>query len=141
MALIAFAAPARVEEKVGLAPFAVWSDLARSWFLEADFDRVENIVASMKSERALVRRIEQIAQRWDRAVVQIRRAQPDSVERRRNVTIRIELRHRWAIYSHLLHPSVRFLGRRFRPRMRSFGISPDLRNRDDFVREFSARFV
>src|SRR5215475_13074858 len=57
------------------------SSLVREITDESDALRVVYIVAAVKLFRAMLRRLEQIAQRRHRSVVQIRRAQPDAVQR------------------------------------------------------------
>src|SRR5689334_21839587 len=48
---------------------------------ESHSRRIDDVVAAPELGRALVRRVEQVAQRGHRAVVQVRAAQPDAVER------------------------------------------------------------
>ncbi len=78
---VAFAPSPGVEEEIALLHFPEGPDRTLRGLLEADFDRVVNVVAAMKSLRPFVRRIEQVAQGRDGAVVQLRCAQPDAIER------------------------------------------------------------
>ena len=54
---------------------------------EADFLLIENIVAAIKNLRTFRARIEQVAHRRNRAIMQIRRAQPDAIERHVRVAV------------------------------------------------------
>ena len=67
MPLVAIALLFGIEKKIRLPQFAIRADWSRRRFFESDFDRIENIVAAMKSLRPLVRRIEQIARCRHRA--------------------------------------------------------------------------
>ncbi len=93
MAAVAFAATARVEKKERIVRLAARTDDSWRRFRPADLHRIKDIVAAMKRDRPLLRRIKQIAQARHRAVMQVRRAQPDAVERRREVAVWVELCH------------------------------------------------
>ncbi len=81
MAAVAFAPSPGVEEKVALLHFAKRPERARGRLLETDLDRIVDIIATVKRDRPFVRWIEQVAQGRDGAVVQLRCAQPDAIER------------------------------------------------------------
>ena len=141
MPAVAFRAAAGVEEEEGLMRLAGRSDLTRGGFGEANFYWIEDVVAAVESNRSFVRRIEQIAQCGDGAVVQIRGAQPDAVERRGNVTVGVELGHGRALDAHLFHFSICFFSGDFCPGFRALGVRADFGQRDHFVGALAARFV
>ena len=53
---------------------------------KTDLHLIEHIIAAVKHCRTFARGIQQIAQRRDRAIMKIRRAQPDAIERAIGVT-------------------------------------------------------
>jgi len=73
--------------------------------------------------------------------VQVRRAQPNAIERRRKVTVRIKLGHRRPIDSHLFDAPIGFFSGGLGPGMRALGIGADLRNGNHLVRALAARLV
>ena len=54
---------------------------------EADVALIEHVVAAIERFRAALRRVQQIAQRRHRAVVKVRAAQPDPVQRMGGVAV------------------------------------------------------
>src|SRR5437763_15129876 len=81
MAGVAVAGPRRVEPRAGALGLA-------SGGHESDRDRVEHVVPAPKTGRPARGRLQEIAERRNRSVVQVRRAQPDAVERTRGVALR-----------------------------------------------------
>src|SRR6266513_3887876 len=71
-----------VEKEVRLRQLAGWPGWPRWRLFEPNFDRIENIVAAMKSLRPFIWRIQHVAQRRHGAIMKIRCAQPDSIQRR-----------------------------------------------------------
>src|SRR4029453_7264665 len=70
----------RVEEEIRLRQFARWPGRPRWRLFKSHFHRIENIVTAVKRLRALIWRIQQIAQCRHGAVVKVRRTQPDSIQ-------------------------------------------------------------
>src|SRR4030095_17105894 len=141
MAAVAFPAAPGVEEKMALFHFAVGTNRALGRLLKSDFDRVVNVIAAMEWLRSFARRIEQMAQSRDGAVVEIGCAQPKAVERWGKVAVGIKLGHGRAIDSHLFDLPIGLFRRCFRPGMSSFRGRSDFGERDHFARKFAARLV
>src|SRR5215204_2388177 len=70
---------------------------------KADIYRIVNIIAAIKNPGPIGRRIEPGAQRRHRAIVQIRRAQPDAVEKGGDVTARLDFDESFSLDAKTLH--------------------------------------
>ena len=73
---------------------------------EAHVDRIVNIVAAPEYLRTLRRRFQQVAQRRHRAVVQVRRAQPEAIEERRVVAHQVLLDETLALYTEVTYHAI-----------------------------------
>src|SRR4030095_14409819 len=78
---LAFMPVVSVARKLSVVAEKLPPSLLRDITDESDALRVEYIVAAVNIFRALLRRLEEIGERRYRSVVQIRRAQPDAVQR------------------------------------------------------------
>ena len=85
---------------------------------ETDFDRIVDVVAAIEDLRPLRRRLEQIAEARNGAVVKIGGAQPDAVEECGDVPIELRLDQSLALQPHVGHDLVRDFGARSRSRSR-----------------------